>query len=90
LCATEKLLLLDEPVAGLDPLATQEMYEIIEKLNKNGITVIMISHDIEAAIKHSTHILHLGSQKALFFGTVEEYTNSEIGKIYEKKERIEQ
>lgn len=85
LCATEKLLLLDEPVAGLDPLATEEMYETIKDLNENGITVIMISHDIEAAIKHSTHILHLGNQKPLFFGKAGEYSNSDVGKIYGRK-----
>ena len=86
LCATEKLLLLDEPVAGLDPNATEEMYAMIEVLNQDGITVVMISHDIEAATKHSTHILHLGSQKALFFGTVEEYLASDVGNIYARRE----
>jgi len=86
LCATEKLLLLDEPVAGLDPNATEEMYAMIEALNQEGITVVMISHDIEAATKHSTHILHLGSQKALFFGTVEEYLDSDVGNIYVRRE----
>ena len=85
LCATQKLLLLDEPVAGLDPIATEEMYATIEELNGSGITVIMISHDIEAAAKHSTHVLHLGSQKALFFGTVEEYMNSDVWEIYGKR-----
>ncbi|MBO4927201.1 MAG: metal ABC transporter ATP-binding protein [Clostridiales bacterium] len=65
LCATEKLLLLDEPVAGLDPKVTEEMYDLIEDLHKEGITVIMISHDIEAAIRYATHILHIG-EKVLF------------------------
>ncbi len=73
LCAAQKMLLLDEPVTGLDPLATEEMYELIEELNKDGITIIMISHDIEAALKHATHVLHIGNGGACFFGDVKEY-----------------
>lgn len=71
LCAAQKMLLLDEPVTGLDPAATQEMYDLIEQLNKDGITIIMISHDIEAALKHASHVLHIG--KEIFFGDVKEY-----------------
>ncbi len=71
LCATRKLLLLDEPVAGLDPKVTAEMYDLIERLNHEGITMIMISHDIEAAMKYASHILHFGAE--VFFGTKEEY-----------------
>ena len=72
LCATGKILLLDEPVAGLDPKVTAEMYRIIDSLNKDdGITVIMISHDISSALKYASHILHISSD--YFFGTKEEY-----------------
>ena len=75
LCATSKLILMDEPTAGLDPKATADMYGTIEALNKNdGITVIMISHDIEAAVQYADHILHIG--KEIFFGTKEEYLNA--------------
>ena len=77
LCATGKILLLDEPVAGLDPKVTEEMYALIEALNKDGITVIMISHDIAAAVKYASHILHVSSQP-IFFGTREEYLNSSL------------
>lgn len=80
LCATTKLLLLDEPVAGLDPKVTAEMYSLIEDLNHKGITIIMISHDIEAALKYASHILHIG--KTVFFGTREEYLNSSAGKMF--------
>ena len=73
LCAAQKMLLLDEPVTGLDPAATQEMYDLIDQLNKDGITIIMISHDIEAALKHATHVLHIGNGGATFFGDVKEY-----------------
>ena len=74
LCATQTMLLLDEPVSGLDPNATEEMYELIDSLNKSGITIIMISHDMEAALKYATHILHIG--KEIFFGKKEEYLNT--------------
>jgi zinc transport system ATP-binding protein len=91
LCATGQMLLLDEPVAGLDPRVSAEMYELIEDLNKNcKITVVMISHDIEAALKYSTHILHLG-EKPLFFGKTEDYIASEtasrfVGKTERRSE----
>ena len=77
LCATSKMLLLDEPVAGLDPVVTAEMYDLIEELNKkDGITVIMISHDIAAAIKYADHILHVSGH--VFFGTKAEYLESDV------------
>ena len=81
LCATRKMLLLDEPVSGLDPKVTAEMYALIEKLNReDGITVIMISHDIAAAVKYASHILHIGD--AVFFGTKAEYLRSPQGRLF--------
>ena len=80
LCATQKILLLDEPVSGLDPMVTAEMYDLIESLNKEGITTIMISHDITAAIHYASHILHIG--KKTFFGTKDDYIKSDIGKLF--------
>lgn len=74
LCATRKLLLLDEPVSGLDPRATSEMYELINRLRKEGTTIIMISHDIEPVLRYATHILHIG--KDVFYGTRDEYIKS--------------
>ncbi|MBQ9345787.1 MAG: metal ABC transporter ATP-binding protein [Oscillibacter sp.] len=71
LCATGKLLLLDEPVSGLDPQVTADLYALIQGLNREGITIFMISHDIEAALKYASHILHLGS--AVFYGTRDQY-----------------
>ncbi len=83
LCATKKMLLLDEPVSGLDPKVTAEMYDLIESLNKNdGITVIMISHDIEAAVKYADHVLHIGS--TVFYGTKDEYVKSGAAKVFLK------
>ena len=80
LCSTSRLLLLDEPVSGLDPKVTEEMYSLISDLNKEGVTVIMISHDINAAVRYATHILHVGSK--WFYGTTEEYLESPLGKIF--------
>ncbi|MCR4661141.1 MAG: metal ABC transporter ATP-binding protein [Clostridia bacterium] len=81
LCSTEKILLLDEPVAGLDPHVSSEMYSLIEKLNKEfGTTIIMISHDVSGFIKYASKILHIGDE--IFFGTKDEYLNSEIGKKF--------
>jgi zinc transport system ATP-binding protein len=77
LCATGKLLVLDEPVAGLDPVVTAEMYDLISVLNRKGIAVIMISHDLNMALEYASHILHIGND--VFFGTKEEYLNSNIG-----------
>ncbi len=80
LCATRKVLLLDEPVSGLDPKVTAEMYDLIAELNREGITIIMISHDIGAAVRYATHILHIGTD--VFFGTREEYLESAEGKYF--------
>ena len=81
LCATEEVLLLDEPVAGLDPMVTKEMYGIIEQLNREGVTIIMVSHDIAAAVHYATHILHL-SRTPLFFGKKEDYIKTDTGRIF--------
>ena len=78
LCAANKMILLDEPVSGLDPAATAEMYKTIEELNKkDGMTVIMISHDISAAVKYASHILHL-AHTPRFFGRTEDYVKSDV------------
>ena len=71
LCAADRLLLLDEPVAGLDPMATQELYNLIGELNRAGMTILMISHDMNAALRYASHILHIGG--ACFFGTRQDY-----------------
>ena len=76
LCATEKILLLDEPVAGLDPHATQSLYETIARLNREeGVTVLMITHDLAAAIAYGTQILHM-SEKPTLYRSAEEYRHS--------------
>lgn len=86
LCATRRLLLLDEPVSGLDPAATADMYAIIRRLNReDGITVVMISHDISSAVREADHILHL-SHHPLFFGTTEEYLKSDVAKAFLRAE----
>lgn len=82
MCASKKILLLDEPVAALDPLATQEFYDLIKKINAEyGIAIIMVSHDIEAAVKYASHILHLSADTS-FFGTADEYLCSREGQKF--------
>jgi zinc transport system ATP-binding protein len=76
LCATRKALLLDEPAAGLDPKASEDMYLLIKNLYESGITIMMISHDIDASVNYASHILHIGESKPLFFGTTAEYLSS--------------
>lgn len=81
LCSTQKILLLDEPVSGLDPVVTNELYQIIRQLNDEGITIIMVSHDIASSVKYASHILHLRG-RSTFFGTCEEYIGSNEGKHF--------
>ncbi len=77
LCAAKKTILLDEPVSGLDPASTAELYEVIKHLNSHKMTVIMVTHDIDAAVKYSSKILHMG-ESPIFFESPEEYANSEF------------
>lgn len=80
LCATDKIIFLDEPITGLDPAAMKDMYELIWKLNKEmNITIIMVTHDIGNAIKYSNKILCLRKED-YFFGFTEEFMKSEYGK----------
>lgn len=82
LCAARKILLLDEPVAGLDPNAAADMYEVINELNKKqGMTIIMISHDLSVAVKYASHILHIGAQP-IYFGTKQKYLTTDAGKSF--------
>ena len=81
LCATKKIIILDEPITGLDPTVTREMYSIIKEINKKGITIVMVSHDINFAINNENKILHL-KKKIKFFGSTEDYVNSEVGKKF--------
>ncbi len=81
LCAAKKILLLDEPVSGLDPNVTSLMYELIHELNhKDGITIIMITHDVAATYQYASHILHIGDD--VTFGTKDEYQKGILGKAY--------
>ena len=82
LCATKKLLLLDEPVTGLDPIVTAEFYQLISRINKeSGIAVVMVSHDIESAVEYASHILHL-QETVLYFGKADGYEKSRAGKTF--------
>ena len=82
LCATKKLLLLDEPLTGLDPLVATELYSILQHIHDaHGITVIMVTHDVECAVRHAKTILHIGKNES-FFGSCAEYEKSEVGRRF--------
>ena len=82
LCATRQLLVLDEPVAGLDPIVTADLYALIKRLNtEEHLTIIMVSHDIAAALENADHILQVTKGES-FFGTVEDYRNSPLGRQF--------
>lgn len=87
LCATKTLILLDEPVTGLDPIVTAEFYQLIRDINRDsGIAVVMVSHDIGTAVQDASHILHL-QERMLFFGTAEEYRKSSAGQAFLEAEK---
>lgn len=82
LSAADSIILLDEPVSGLDPLVTNDLYDLIKHLNQiHNLSVIMVSHDINGAIKNATHILHL-EHNNFFYGNVKEYINSDFAKKF--------
>ncbi len=87
LCATGKLIVLDEPVAGLDYIMTKQLYKIIEELNLlDKITIIMVSHDMDAALKYATHILHI-HKDSIFYGAKEDYLTCPTCKIVSENEK---
>ncbi len=82
LCASNKMLILDEPVTGLDPIVTGEIYSIIKEINKKyGMTIIMVSHDVKTAVRNANRILHL-KHTVRFFGSTEDYLRSTTGKEF--------
>lgn len=80
LCASSKLLVLDEPVTGLDPQMSTELYKAVEDIHKQGMAIVMISHDVHTAVKQANKVLHLGKEN--FFGTTQAYVESTIGKRF--------
>ena len=81
LCCARKILVLDEPVTGLDPLVTADMYSILRTINDEGVTVVMVSHEIDDAVKQASKILHL-KHGVEFYGSVSDYLKSPVGKLF--------
>lgn len=82
LCASKKILILDEPTAGLDPIMVTEFYELINRINKDfGITIVMVSHDVKQSLQYADKVLHI-RKKQLFFGSSQEYQESTIGREF--------
>ncbi len=82
-CATGQLIVLDEPIAGLDPLAMREMYGMIADLNREGVAVVMVSHDVSAAVNFADHILHI-SKTTNFYGSTEGYKKTPVGQQFSR------
>lgn len=79
LCAARKALLLDEPVTGLDPEAAAQMYRLIGDLHAEGVTILMITHDLGPALQQATRILHIATP--VFCGSPRDYLRrTESGK----------
>ena len=84
LCATERLLLLDEPVTGLDPHAAAKLYAIIRDLNREqGVCVVMVSHDVTGALRDANKILCMHERRVAFSGTAEEYIEKHCGDLFQ-------
>lgn len=90
LCATRELLILDEPITGLDPMAIQDFYSMIRKLNREDkVAIIVVSHDLRNAVEEANKILHLQKQ-VLFYGPAHDYMNSKAaGHFFHEKEQGE-
>ena len=82
LLSTADLLILDEPITGLDPSTTQDFYRVIRHLNREEqVAVLMVSHDIQNIVVQANKILHL-KQSVLFYGSVEDYKQTECGREF--------
>ncbi len=89
LCAAKNMLVLDEPVTGLDPIVTDELYSIIQDLNKkDGIAILMVSHDVHRAVQNATHILQMNTSP-LFFGKSKDYAKTDLYKLMSQVEVCE-
>lgn len=78
LCAAKRVLILDEPVSGLDPSASASLYSLIEHLNRHmGVTIIMVTHDVENALRDATAVLRMSAEPH-FFGSVEDYRREHL------------
>lgn len=80
LCASEEILFLDEPITGLDPKTTNDLYALLKQLNDKGVTIVMITHDLHLAFNNASHVLHIGKKN--FYGTKESYINNDLGKSF--------
>ena len=83
LTACKRLLLLDEPVTGLDPHTTSEFYHMVDELNNDGLTIIMVTHDIHPALNSADHVMYLG--RGYYYGDKDDYFKSEMGMRFLKE-----
>lgn len=77
LCATDKILVLDEPTNGLDSKTTNQFYKLLKNLNNSGLTIIMVSHNLDKVMEYASHIVYL-KDSMIFNGTKQEFESSDI------------
>ena len=88
LCAASRLLILDEPITGLDPAAAQDLYKTLAYLNqKEGMAVVMVTHDLKAALRSARTVLHIG-RRGYFLGTPAEYLASPMGRRFQEEDSL--
>ena len=88
LCAASRLLILDEPITGLDPAAAQDLYKTLAYLNqREGMAVVMVTHDLKAALRSARTVLHIG-RRGYFLGTPAEYLASPMGRRFQEEEQL--
>lgn len=86
LCAASRLLILDEPITGLDPVAAQDLYKTLRYLNEEeGMAIVMVTHDLRTALENAHTVLHIG-KKNWFYGTVDDYLQSPEGRRFQREE----
>ena len=84
LCAASRLLILDEPITGLDPAAAQDLYKILTYLNeKEGMAVVMVTHDLKSALRGARTVLHIGRGN-YFLGSAADYLASPQGRRFKE------
>ena len=82
LATRPKIMLMDEPVAGLDPIGRESLMQLTKRLNSMGVTIVMISHNMEGLAENANKIIALKEGEMILKGTPKEVF-SRHDEIYE-------